>query len=440
MHYDRVYPGLPEYLHYCQSQSSGSGVVVSELSVVVVGAGIVGASVALSLQRDGHQVTLVDREAPCAGASFGNAGAIVNASCPPTAMPGIAFLGLTMLGRQLAPLSVRPAYAHKILPWLIRFVLESRRSRVEEIARNLHALTSRSIEGWRQLTDGTHLSRLLREGGSMKVYGSEASFAKTSDARRLMDANNVPYELLTAEAVRDLEPNLAPIFERGMIQHDSLYVSDPQRMNQGMVDLLVARGGSYRQFDARSLDFSDERIILRNMDEAISADNVIIAAGAWSEPLARQAGNRLPLDTERGYNIMLSARNNDLISRPVMNGDFSFVLTPMESGMRLCCQIEFAGLEAEPDYRHIRQLLPIAKKMLPGIDTEEESVWMGCRPSLPDSLPVLGFAKRNKNVIYAFGHQHLGVTLGPATGLIIADLVSGRNPGIDLAPYRPDRY
>ena len=413
---------------------------MSELPIVVIGAGIVGASVALALQRDGHKVTLVDREAPCAGASSGNAGAIVNASCPPTAMPGIALDALKMLGQPLAPLTIRPAYLHRILPWLFRFVLESRRSRVTENARNLHALTSRSIEGWRQLTRGTDLSGLLRDGGWLKVYETERSFSNTRNSRHLMDANSVPYETLSAEEIRDLEPNLAHIFVRGIFQRDSLWVSNPERMVQGMVDLFVAQGGMFSQFDVHSLDIHEEHIVLHSSSETILADKVIIATGAWSKPLAKQAGNRLPLDTERGYHIMLSTKNSRLLNRPVVNGESYFVLVPMESGLRLCSQVELAGVDTAPDYRRIRRLLPVASRMVPGLDATEESAWMGCRPSLPDSLPVLGISRRSDDVLYAFGHQHLGLTLGPATGLIIADLVAGRDPDIDLTPYRPDRY
>ncbi len=145
------------------------------------------------------------------------------------------------------------------------------------------------------------------------------------------------------------------------------------------------------------------------------------------------------MDTERGYHLMLSVEDSDLLTRPVMNGEHSFVLCPTQTGLRLTGQIEFAGLAADPDYRRIRRFLAPAKRMLPGIDSDEQSVWMGCRPSLPDSLPVLGFSS-HENVLYAFGHQHLGMTLGPISGLIIADLVAGRDPGIDMAAYRAERY
>ncbi len=355
-------------------------------------------------------------------------------------MPSIVMDAIRMIGKPLAPLSIRLAYLYRIFPWLVRFVYESRRSRVQQNARNLHALTRRAIEGWRRLTDNTELNGLLRDGGWLKVYESERSFAATSDARALMDEIGTPYEILTAADIQDLEPELAPIFDHGVFQKDSLKIHNPQRMVQGMVDLFVSRGGVYEQFDVRAIRLEGEQVHLQNSSKAMSADTVVVAAGAWSKSLAKQLGDHVPLDTERGYHLMLSVDSRALLNRPVMNGDSSFVLSPMETGLRLTSQIELAGLDAPPDYRRVRSLLPVARRMLPGIDTVEESVWMGCRPSLPDSLPVLGFASNSDNVLYAFGHQHLGMTLGPLSGLIVADLVAGRDPGIDLAPYRPDRY
>jgi len=411
-----------------------------DLRLVVIGAGIIGASTALALQRDGHRVTLIDREAPCAGASFGNAGAIVNASCTPSAMPGITIDALRMLCQPLSPLSIRPSYLYKILPWLIRFALESRRSRVTENARHLCALTKRSIAAWRELTIGTSLSALLREGGWLTVYESDRSFARSADSRALKDANDAHYEILSAADIRDLEPDLAPIFKHGIFSRESLWLSNPQRMVQGMVELLLSRGGTYRQFDVQSIDIDDQQIVLRNDSATLLADKLIIATGAWSKRLAKQCGDNVPLDTERGYHIMLASENSRLLSRPVMNAESSFALVPMKSGLRLTGQDELAGIDAAPDYRRIRRLLPEARRMLPAIQGHEESVWMGCRPSLPDSLPVIGFATRSKDVLYAFGHQHLGMTLGPATGLMIADLIAGRNDAVDLTLYGAERF
>ena len=409
------------------------------VSIIVVGAGIVGASTALALQQDGHQVTLLDREHPCAGASFGHAGGIINAYCTPTAMPGITIDALKMLAKPSSPLSIRPAYFLKILPWLIRFVNESRHSKVMHNARALHALSKLAVESWLQLVGDTKLNGLLESGGWLKVYESKHSFAGSLKARVLMDQIGSPYEVLNADEIRQLEPQLAPIFNYAIFQQNSLRLINPQRMVQGMVDLLVNRGGKYRQFNVESINTDSDRVNLGNSQKTISAQKVVIAAGAWSRPLARQLGDNVPLDTERGYHLMLPVESSGLLSRPVINGENSFVLSPMEMGLRLTSQVEFAGLDGEPHYQNIRSLLPAAKRMLPDLDTTEQSVWMGFRPSLPDSLPVIGYSTRSSKVLYAFGHQHLGITLGAVTARIIADMVAARDPAINLDPYKPKR-
>lgn len=172
----------------------------------------------------------------------------------------------------------------------------------------------------------------------------------------------------------------------------------------------------------------------------ITADKVIVAAGAWSRSLAQQLGDDVPLDTERGYHLMLPESTRDLLNVSVVNGEWSFVLPPMETGMRLSSQIEFGGLVAAPDYSRVRSLLPLAERILPTLDTHEQSAWMGCRPSLPDSLPVLGFSTNSKSVLYAFGHQHLGMTMGAVTGRFFSDLIAGRNSTTDMTPFRPNRF
>lgn len=409
-------------------------------SIVVIGAGIVGAAAARMLQLDGHVVTLLDREGVCAGASYGNAGAVVTGSCAPTAMPGILRDVLHMIGRPLSPFTIRPRYLPTALPWLLRFLAESRRSRVEQNAGHLHALTSRAEQGWRRLTGDSPLAALLRPGGWLKVYETEAAFARTAETRRLMDRLQVPYDVLEPADIQALEPELAPIFECGLFQPDSLRVTDPGKMVEGIVDAFVGAGGTFRHFAVERLVSAAGSVRLEGDAARLGADRVVIAAGARSAVLAEQAGDRMPLDTERGYHLMLPESTAGMLQRPVMNGDHSFVLSPLADGLRITSQVEFAGVDAAPDYRRVRSLLPQAARMLPGLQTEERSVWMGCRPSLPDSLPVIGFSTRSSRVMYAFGHQHLGMTLGPVTGCILADLVAGRDPGLDLRAYRPDRF
>jgi D-amino-acid dehydrogenase len=409
-------------------------------TVCVVGAGIVGVSSALALQRDGHEVVLIDREGPGAGASLGNAGAIVNGSCAPTALPGIALEVFRMIGRPLAPFNVRPPYVPRALPWMLRFLLESRIRRVRENARLLHALTKDAVSAWQSMTRGTGMSRLLRSVGWLKVFETSTAFARTRHARALMDELAVPYEILDADQIRELEPALAPHFTTGLFQRDSLQITSPGKLIRGMAELFSSRGGRFSRLDIQRIEHSEQQLALHSTTESLPADRVVIAAGAWSGRLAASIGDRVPLDTERGYHLMLPKENSDLLRRPVMNGDHSFVLSPMQDGLRLTSQVELAGIEAAPDFRRIRSLVATAARMLPGLVCDEQSVWMGCRPSLPDSLPVLGFSPRSTRIIYAFGHQHLGMTLGPLSGQIVADLAAGRTPSLDIRPYRINRF
>ena len=408
--------------------------------IIVIGAGVIGAASALSLQADGHQVTLLEREAPCAGASFGNAGAIVNGSCVPTAMPGIIFDVMRMAVQPLSPLSIRAEYFHKIFPWLLRFIWQSRSVAASNNAAHLHTLTKHAVDAWHQLVDDTALAPLVEEAGWLKVYEKAASFADTAKARKLMDEAGTSYEVLGRREISDLEPNLAPIFNFGFYQKDCLRLVNPHKLVNSMVDLMVSRGGQFKQFDVERIQHEGKQVSLSGSAGSITADKVIVAAGAWSRSLAEQLGDSVPLDTERGYHLMLPESTRDLLNAPVVNGESSFVLSPMETGMRLSSQIEFGGLVAAPDYSRVRSLLPLAKRMLPTLDTREQSAWMGFRPSLPDSLPVVGFSTNSKNVLYAFGHQHLGMTMGAVTGKLVADLIAGADPIVDMAPFRPNRF
>lgn len=355
-------------------------------------------------------------------------------------MPGIVGDVVRMMLQPLPPLSISAAYFPRALPWLVRFVAASRRSQVDRIAGDLHALTAGAVEAWRELTAGTRLEQLLATGGWLKVYESDRSFAGTATARELLDAVGTPYEVLDADDLRDLEPNLAPIFRHGLWQKDALRIVNPGRLVREMVDLLVAGGGRFQQGEVRAVEPGETSVTVRLTDTTLSVDRVVIAAGAWSRPLAAMLGDRVPLDTERGYHMMLPAGTETLLGRPVVNGEHSFVLSPMETGLRMTSQVELAGVDAAPDFRRIRSLLQKAKQMLPGVEASETSVWMGCRPSLPDSLPVIGRSTRSPAVLYAFGHQHLGMTLGPVTGRLVAELVAGRSARLNLTPYRPERW
>ncbi|MCF6318580.1 MAG: FAD-binding oxidoreductase [Proteobacteria bacterium] len=410
------------------------------IKVVIIGAGVIGATCALTLQQDGHNVILVDRDSPCSGASFGNAGGIVNGSVAPTAMPGVIFDAVKMLGKPLSPLSIRAAYLFKISPWLLRFAFQSKESAVNANAKHLYTISQYAVESWKQLTNNTSLSALLRATGWLKVFETDQSFNNAKQTLALMDKFNSPYEILNTNQIHDLEPNLAQIFKHGFYQEDSISILNPEKLVKGMVDLFVSRGGTYQQFAVNEIAWKDGQVKVEGVNGTLTADKAVVCAGSWSKPLAKQLGDTIPLDTERGYHFMFPESTKHLLSRPILNGENSFVLSPMEMGMRMTSQVEFGGLKLKPDYEKIRRLLPLAKRMLPKLDTREESVWMGFRPSLPDSLPVIGYSKQSNNIVYAFGHQHLGMTLGAITGYVVSDIVGNRQPRIPIEPYRADRF
>lgn len=413
---------------------------MTDKKTIIIGAGVIGAACALALQQDGHKVVLVDRDSPCSGSSFGNAGGIVNGSVAPTAMPGAVFDGIRMLANPLSPLSIRASYLLKISPWLLRFVLQSKESAVDTNAKHIFTISQSAVESWKKLTNNTRLSTLLRPTGWIKAFETDKSFNAIKKTLSLMDEYNSPYEILNTHQIHDLEPNLAPIFRHGLYQEDSLSILNPEKLVKGMVDLFVSRGGTYQQFAVDEISWKDNKATIKGANGSLTANKVVIAAGAWSKTLAKQLGDAVPLDTERGYHFMFPESTKHLLSRPILNGENSFVLSPMEMGMRMTSQVEFGGLKLKPDYKKIRRLLPLAKRMLPKLDTQEESVWMGYRPSLPDSLPVIGYSKQSDNIVYAFGHQHLGMTLGAITGYVVSDIISNRQPRIPIEPYRAGRF
>ena len=408
-------------------------------TVAVIGAGIVGVSAALFLQRDGHRVTLIDREGPAAGTSFGNAGGVVTTSCAPLVLPGMLRRVPRMLLDPLGPLVVRWRYLPWIAPWLVRLIQASRPARVERIADALAALNRQVEAPWRSLAQQAGVAELLHPVGWLKVYETDAGFAASQGERDLMAHRGLRFDVLDADELRQLEPGLAPIFKHGFFQSEGLFVADPGGVVRALAGDFVARGGQLQTEEVTGFRLGARPYRLMTAGGGmIEADVVVLAAGAWSRGLAKRLGARVPLDTERGYHLMLPPAEPGL-SRPSIHGERGFALSPMQDGIRLCSQVEFAGLKAPPDFRRVRGLLPAAKRMLPGLVAEERSAWLGFRPSLPDSLPVIGPSPRYADVYLAFGHGHMGMTQGPLTGRVVADLVAGRDSGFDISPYRPER-
>ena len=409
-------------------------------TVTVIGAGIVGMSSARWLQRKGLAVTVIDPLAPGESCSFGNAGIISPGAVAPLATPGMIWKALGWLFDPLGPFAVRWSYMPKAAPWLLRLLANSRRSRVEAIADALHALNAPTLEAYRELLDAADFSDLIRVDGSLTVYESEAELEADAYLWEMREARGMTAQRLGRDALRQMEPALNPDLACGMFVEASAHVVSPSRVVKTIAERFLADGGEIVARRVEGFDVGPEGPRAVHLDgDSRPVESVVIAAGAWSHRLAAKLGSRVPLEAERGYHVTI-AEPGVAPRHPVALAGAGFYATPMEMGLRVAGTVELAGVDAAPDYRRARVLLDHARRLYPDLKTDGASEWMGCRPSLPDSLPVIGRSPRFANVYYGFGHGHLGLTEGAITGKLIAQLVAGETPSIDLAPYRADRF
>jgi D-amino-acid dehydrogenase len=409
-------------------------------SVTVVGAGIVGVACAIHLLRRGYRVTLVDREAPGEGASVGNAGVMAPCAMVPVATPDMLWKVPRMLLDPMGPLSLRWRYMPRVLPWLLANLRNATTGRVEYISNALAPLLHGSVEEHQALAEGTGAEDWLRPAPYLYVYESEDDFARESFVWNIRRRHGAKFQVLVGEAVRDLEPALGPSYRCAVVLEDHGFIRDPLRLVEALVEHFARSGGTLLRGEVKDVEIGPDRprrLVTNN--GALDLDVLVIAAGAWSGKLAARLGSTVPLETERGYHVVLTDPGRTP-RYPIMSSKGKFVATPMAPGLRLAGLVEFAGLDAPPNYARARTLLEHAKRLFPDVRTERFTEWMGHRPALPDSLPVIGRSPRFATVFYAFGHQHVGMTGGPKTGRLIADMIAGRAPDIDVSPFRVDRF
>ncbi len=408
-------------------------------TVVIIGGGIIGMATALSLLRHAHRVTVIDPRPPGHGASCGNAAIIANYQCIPLGTPAVIRRIPRILLSADSPITIRWSYLPKLVPWLARFVLASRPRRVAAIADALAALQRNADVDYRPLLEMADAEKLVVRNGSLYLYGSAASYARARPEIDLRVRTGLPLEEVSARQIAELEPNLAPIYHRGILFPGASHLRSPLALVERFAQTFVQRGGTLIKEEARAIERNGkDGILVHSSGASVAGDYAVIAAGAWSRPLASQVGDRIPLDTERGYHVMFPGAQK-LVSRPVGLAEMGFYVTPLADGLRAAGTVEFAGLKAPLDSKRTRFIARGARALLPQLK-EPVSEWLGFRPSLPDSLPVIGPSPRNPKVFYAFGHGHLGITLAGVTARMVADLIDGRRPVVDPSPYRPDRF
>ena len=392
------------------------------MTIVVIGAGIVGLSVAYHLLLDGAAVEIIDRDPAGDKASFGNAGGIAVTEV----VPGLAWRVPGWLLDPLGPLAVRPGHALKLLPWLWQFARAGRPAEMERIATALAALNSRIYDDLTPMLARTGLAGALTRPGALTVYDSREAHERDAGEWALKRRHGVEAVLLDRADIRAMEPALGPRAACGVFTPHWGHVSDPKRLADGLRDWLVRHGVTITVGEVARV-------------EDLRAERIVVAAGAWSGRLARQVGDRVLIESERGYNTTIPAPGVTL-GREIIFAERKFVATPLACGLRIGGAAEFGGLRAAANYRRSRALAGLARLYLPELSTEGGTQWAGHRPTTPDSLPVIGPSRRHASVFYAFGHGHLGLTQAATTGRLVADLIAGRTPPIDLAPYGIGRF
>jgi len=407
--------------------------------IVVIGAGICGLSAAIWLRRAGHDVTLVDKDHPGAGASYGNAGLLAEWAIIPVNTPGIARTGLKYMLDPKSPLFMQWSYMPRMIPWLLKFVANSSDAGVRRTIEGLMPLVSDSVEQHHALTRGTPAAKWLATSDFTYAYSSRAALDKDAYGWTLKREFGYVPEIIEGAAVQEAEPMLGPDMRCLAVLRGHGHVLNPGAYMADLARVLEAEGGTYTQAEVHDITLTDGRIT--SVDTTIGllpCDHAVLAAGIWSKPILRKLGIKVPLEAERGYHLHL--KNPSQMPRtPMMMTEGKFAVNPMEHGLRCAGTVELGGIHKAPSRAPIALIQSHIDRAFPNLTYDEAEEWMGFRPSTPDSLPLVGEIG-STGVHAAFGHQHIGLTGGPITGRWVADLISGRRPNTDFAPYDANRF
>ncbi len=408
------------------------------MATTVLGAGVVGLSTALYLQRSGQRVTVLDPLPPAGGTSYGNAGLISKDTATPIALPGMLRKVPGWLANSEGPLRIRPAYFPRVLPWLLRWIQASQMANVLKISDAMRALHGDALVCWRELLGDAHFADLIRPSGQVRIWEGEGAGSQIE--LDLCKRHGVEARLLDAGDLRALYPEIAPDIVRGLLIPGNAYTVNPQRLVQTLATLLLAEGGEIvAERVVKIIPRGPADYLLMTNLASRHAQRVVVATGAWSRELLDPLSVHVALETERGYHAMMPSPSITL-KIPISVKNRGFGLTSMEGGLRAAGTVEFAGLQAPPDERRAMLLVRHAKRIFPSLEIGEPTYWMGHRPSTPDSMPLLGEAPGRPGLFLALGHGHFGMTGGPPSGRLLSRMIAGAPLGIDPLPYAVDRF
>jgi D-amino-acid dehydrogenase len=410
----------------------------AEVDVVVLGAGIVGVSTAYAARQRGMSVVLVDRREPGSETSYGNAGIISSGSIAPLNNPSLWKALPKYLTNRHPALRWNPLWAARNAGWVARFLADSASSRLRPRAAALHGLIGASLKLHREWIVTAGAGRRIRETGWLKAWrGDAVAAAKLEQA--LLTEFGIASELLDRQDISAIEPDIVPVYKVGLLHSQTASVDSPGEVVKAYARMFAGAGGGIRHSDIKSIVPDGERWRVVLADGEIVARHVVVALGPWSADLLRALGYRVPLAFERGYHREFKPNPTRKLLRPIHDADGSFLMTPMEQGVRVTSGVELTDRDAPSSFAQIDQVVPLAREVAEFGDAVGDT-WRGSRPTLPDSLPMIGAAPRHAGLWLAFGNQHIGFTTGPATGAAIAAMIAGALPPYDVTPFAPGRY
>ena len=409
------------------------------LKVGIIGAGIQGVSNALFLQKKGFDVTIFDRDEPGSpAASYGNAGHFSPYASLSLNRTDILLDVPAMLMSSTGPLALKWNYVPKMIPWFLKFLMNTSKSKMMHTAKNMHQILDLALPAYDEIFDEIKdLEGLVENKGILYIWNDKDLKSRELEIK-VREELGVEQQLVNKHEIHDLEPHIRPFYHAGVFYPYARHARNPKKILLKFFDLFIKKGGKFNKVNIKDIEFDNEKPIFITEAQRFVFDKAVIACGAFSKKLTDNLGEKIPLDTERGYHVHF--KNCDhLLSRPVIFQNRGFGVTPMEQGLRVVGTVEFGGLENPLSKSRIKNLINNAKYMFGDLPDHEDE-WLGFRPTLPDFLPVMGPSKKYKNVFYCFGHHHLGWTLGPISGKIVSGLIAEENTNLNLSPYSSARF
>ena len=411
----------------------------SKSSIGVIGAGIQGVCTSLYLIKKGFKVTLIDREQPGnKSASYGNAGHFSPYACVSFNRPDILVDVPAMLLSSRGPLSLKWNYVHKMIPWIIEFIKNCTKKNMMHTAKYMHQILDLALPAYDELFQEVDVSELVESKGIIYFWTNKDLKSRELEIS-IRNELGVKQQLLSPHEIHDLEPHIRKIYHGGILYPNARHAKNPGKILMKLFDLFIKQGGAFKKHNVKNISFSsDNRPIIKTDSKFFNFDKIVITCGAFSKKLTDQLGEKIPLETERGYHVHFKGYDH-LLSRPIIFLNRGFGITPMEQGLRVVGTVELGGLKNPLNKKRILNLVNNAKYLFPELKNHDDE-WLGFRPTLPDFLPVIGPSKNHKNLFYSFGHHHLGWTLGAISGKIISKLIAGENTNLDLSAYKSARF